>query len=331
MDRFAINITGTPGTMIERASHSGIFEKAVINISYTLACTENHLGPRCEQLCFDRDCPCEPGFTGVFCATSINDCVSASCEENQTCVDGHLNYTCTCGPGHTCSTDYDSNEPLDICADANCGENEVCERMDDNLNYTCVVCEFGLTGDQRNCATACEGVDCGNGECVLITINEVMDYTCVCYSGFTDGRYCFGSTTPDVDTADTMTIIITSLAVVASAVIILAASIVIAVCLVRCIRMRRGLKSIDESTVTSPSTATITTTSFFEQSNNYDYPIVRIAPIARDRDIEPRAYETIQRFDYGHNPSYGIHGANQANQPNNLNQQTGEDEDQIYY
>lgn len=324
MDRFAVNITGIPGsTMIEGETHSGIFGQAEISISYNLACTENYYGPRCEQLCLSGSCPCDPGFTGQFCATSIDDCDSVSCGENQMCIDGHLNYTCTCLPGYTgqdCSTD--TNEP-DVCADVSCGENRVCVRGGDTSDYTCA-CDSGLTGE--NCVTAsdmCEGVDCGDGICAPVTIDERNTITCVCDSGFGDREYCYGNTTP------TVVIIIIS-TIVTFAVLFLVACIIVVVCLIRCIKMRRKFKNSDdlaqntEITVTSPSSTTTTTmtTPFFEQSDYYDYPTV---PIAREGNIAPRPYET--NVDCGPNPSYGIRGTI----PVRLDQETGEDEDHYYY
>ena len=50
-------------------------------MNFTLVCTENFYGPNCDMSCLDN-CTCEPGFTGEFCATSLDDCVEVECGLN---------------------------------------------------------------------------------------------------------------------------------------------------------------------------------------------------------------------------------------------------------
>ena len=141
IDRFVINVTDIPvsSTTNEIKTIQGIFGFAAVNVMIRLVCTVNYYGPTCDTLCFSN-CACSPGFTGEFCATSINDCVGVECGENQRCVDAHLNYTCECEPGHTgpdCLTDMDN------CIAVDCN-NGVC--VDEIASFSCV-CETGYVGD----------------------------------------------------------------------------------------------------------------------------------------------------------------------------------------
>lgn len=44
-------------------------------------------------------CECKPGYQGAAC-TNINDCTATSCAAGSTCVDGVMDFTCTCGTGY---------------------------------------------------------------------------------------------------------------------------------------------------------------------------------------------------------------------------------------
>ena len=104
----------------------------------TLVCTENFYGPNCNRMCLDN-CTCEPGFTGEFCATSIDDCVGVECGLNQRCVDGHLNFSCECQPGYTgpyCAVN------IDECMSANCNNGNC---IDEVNSFVCS-CNTGFTG-----------------------------------------------------------------------------------------------------------------------------------------------------------------------------------------
>ena len=78
IDRFAINVSMPVGTESSRTTYNGIFGFAIVDASLKLVCAENFYGPNCDMPCLDN-CTCEPGFTGEFCATSIDDCVGAEC------------------------------------------------------------------------------------------------------------------------------------------------------------------------------------------------------------------------------------------------------------
>ena len=159
------------GSTTERTTYPGIFGFATIDMNFTLVCTENFYGPNCNT--------CEPGFTGEFCATSIDDCVGVECGLNQRCVDGHLNFSCVCQPGYTgpdCAVD------IDECMSANCNNGRC---VDELASFSCI-CDPGYTG--QDCAINiddCLSANCNNGHC----IDEVNSFVCSCNNGFT-GQFC---------------------------------------------------------------------------------------------------------------------------------------------
>ena len=171
---------------------TGMFDLAEIILTFEVLCTNNYHGPNCDVLCTTGDCTCDPGFTGPFCASSIDDCVDVDCGVNQRCEDGHFNYTCVCEPGFT-GPDCFTN--INNCESVNCNSG-TCE---DGINSFVCICDLGSTG--QFCATSineCAGVDCGeNQRCV----DGHLNYTCVCEPGFTgpdcqtDIDDCVGRTT----------------------------------------------------------------------------------------------------------------------------------------
>ena len=155
------------GSTTERTTYPGIFGFAMIDMNFTLVCTENFYGPNCNT--------CEPGFTGEFCATSIDDCVGVECGLNQRCVDGHLNFSCECQPGYTgpnCAVD------IDECMSANCNNGRCIDQL---ASFLCM-CDSGFT--DPDCATNiddCLSVNCNNGYC----IDKVNTFLCNCNTGYT--------------------------------------------------------------------------------------------------------------------------------------------------
>ena len=147
-------------------------------MNFTLVCTENFYGPNCNRMCLDN-CTCEPGFTGEFCATSIDDCVGVECGLNQRCVDGHLNFSCGCQPGYTgssCTID------IDECLSADCNNGRCINELP---SFSCI-CDSGYTGPDCGInINECVGVNCNHGYCV----DEVASFSCICNNGFT-GKFC---------------------------------------------------------------------------------------------------------------------------------------------
>jgi len=66
--------------------------------------------------------------TGDRCEVDIDDCATATCANNGTCIDALAEYTCLCSPGFTgvfCDVD------IDECASAPCYNNATCH---DSIN-----------------------------------------------------------------------------------------------------------------------------------------------------------------------------------------------------
>ena len=62
-------------------------------VYYTLHCNEEHV--------YNTRILLYTGYEGVKCVTLIDDCIGNRCENGATCVDKHLEYTCTCLKGFT--------------------------------------------------------------------------------------------------------------------------------------------------------------------------------------------------------------------------------------
>ena len=99
MDSFPTNLT--LGTMVSRRTLNGQFGLATIELEVSLVCTGNFYGPDCTLVCNSPPCPCDPGFTGDFCAINIDECASVDCSGRGVCSDGVNSYTCACQDGYS--------------------------------------------------------------------------------------------------------------------------------------------------------------------------------------------------------------------------------------
>ena len=177
IDRFAINVSIPIGTEMERTTYQGIFGFAAIDISFRVVCAEDFYGPNCDMPCLDN-CTCEPGFTGEFCATSIDDCVGVKCGLNQRCVDGHLSFSCECQPGYTgpnCTMD------INECIGINCTNGEC---IDGLASFVCA-CDHGYTG--QFCETRLDGYE------LQVTIYSFFNPIGACADLLCDGACCEAS------------------------------------------------------------------------------------------------------------------------------------------
>ncbi|KAL3853108.1 hypothetical protein ACJMK2_016685 [Sinanodonta woodiana] len=169
--------------------------------SFICKCDESWSGPLCQTfhdcwlnpcrhgICNELDkggynCVCDPGYTGYNCSVNIDDCVSHSCMNNATCIDGVNNFTCACLPGFVGNL-CENN----ICENVSCsGDHGVCQILSgqDPRGYECI-CKRGWTGlfcerDQNECLERiCEH----NGTC----INVNGSFSCSC-SQFWTGEKC---------------------------------------------------------------------------------------------------------------------------------------------
>ena len=72
-------------------------------------------------------------LTGERCEVDIDDCATATCANNGTCIDGVAEYTCQCAPGFR-GVICDVNN--DECASAPCYNNATCH---DSVNSVVLV------------------------------------------------------------------------------------------------------------------------------------------------------------------------------------------------
>lgn len=103
--------------------------------NFTCICKEGFEGALCDQafclvepcrnegICLTSEmpeCKCQPGYTGKYCETEIDECASTPCQNNATCTDLLADYRCDCsGTGFT-----GSNCEIDIdeCLEGGCIE-----------------------------------------------------------------------------------------------------------------------------------------------------------------------------------------------------------------
>ncbi len=201
VDRWRLN--GQPTEFTAGASLSsqiyypGIHGFGRLRMSFRVECAEYYSGEFCENLneclsesincnqgnCVDGDgsgtCMCNPGYTGQFCGTEINECevLNIDCNENEQCMDELNSYTCVCNAGYTgadCETD------IDDCVNVNCsGRGNCTDRVngfdcDCFPGYTDAICQTDID--------ECDGINCsGNGRCV----DMVSMFLCDCEPGYT--------------------------------------------------------------------------------------------------------------------------------------------------
>ncbi|XP_053372499.1 uncharacterized protein LOC128546249 isoform X2 [Mercenaria mercenaria] len=109
-----------------------------------------------------------------------DECLSNPCQNNATCVDGIIEFTCACAPGYegiTCENDIDECEPHPCLNGATC-EHDIDE-------YSCT-CPEGFSG--VNCEIdddECESSPCQNGTC----LDLINGYNCTCVPGY-EGVNC---------------------------------------------------------------------------------------------------------------------------------------------
>ena len=130
----------------------------------------------CSDTTGTAQCVCDPGFSGVACATNINDCAGAPCLNGSTCTDAVAGYTCSCLPGFTglnCQTN------INECAPAPCLNGGMC--VDGINGYTCN-CPLGYAG--ANCETNID--DCAMAPCLngSMCVDGINSYTCNCVGGY---------------------------------------------------------------------------------------------------------------------------------------------------
>ncbi len=145
-------------------------------------------GGACTDGVASYTCACPADFTGATCETNVDECASAPCENGGVCTDGVASYTCECAAGYTGAT-CETN--IDECAAAPCENGGAC--TDGVASYTCA-CPAGFTGAtcEMN-VDECAAAPCENGGACS---DGVASYTCACPEGFT-GSNCETPLSPD--------------------------------------------------------------------------------------------------------------------------------------
>ena len=90
-------------------------------------------------------CACAAGYSGVNCATNIDECAAGPCANSGTCTDGVDSYSCACAAGYSgtnCTHD------MDECASNPCQNGGTC--VEGVASYACS-CTAGFAG-----ATDCQ-------------------------------------------------------------------------------------------------------------------------------------------------------------------------------
>ncbi|KAJ8043269.1 Fibropellin-1 [Holothuria leucospilota] len=134
------------------------------------------------------ECSCAPGFTGERCGSDINECASAPCQNNGSCVDGIDVFYCDCQPGfggpfcehcyNLCLPDCEANfkcENYGTCVYSEADGEVFCDCLPGYMGSKCEI-------DIDECAsTPCQN----NGSCV----DGIDEFHCDCQPGF-GGPFC---------------------------------------------------------------------------------------------------------------------------------------------
>eukprot|EP00794_Sanderia_malayensis_P015961 gene15961-17567_t len=159
-------------------------------------------------------CDCNAGYMGYLCSSPTNECQGNPCIHGN-CTDKHLDYTCSCESGGTCSADaagykckcqdgftgslcHNNTDPCQNNPCSNSGScvgvlsqcpsnNPTCVRT--YVSYNCT-CSGQWTGSKCENVQPCFNNPCQNGgTCIANTNTTSSNYTCACASGF-KGSQC---------------------------------------------------------------------------------------------------------------------------------------------
>ena len=135
-------------------------------------------------------CACQPGTTGLYCQTDIDECFSSPCQNGGTCVDQLHGFACLCpeyATGSICE-----NAP-DACTQKPCQNGGICRSRESEYEclcsnaYTGSNCEISIFDPRED---ACASASCQNG--ATCTAGR-SGFTCTCSLGFT-GKTCAKAT-----------------------------------------------------------------------------------------------------------------------------------------
>ena len=180
---------------------------------YTCICTQWFAGTTCQwtNLCLfsncsvegtqrctvtsevTYNCTCKNGYTDEYCMTNIDECASAPCLHDGTCVDGVAQYACNCSTSSGYSgTHCEIN--LDMCFSSPCQNSGNCTGNTNSYTCACSECYFGTHCEQER--NECLSNPCRHeGVCH----DALCGYTCECSSSYTGDRCQYSVTAPPDD------------------------------------------------------------------------------------------------------------------------------------
>lgn len=127
-------------------------------------------------------CACVHGYSGVYCQTEINECGSSPCSNGGTCIDSVNGFVCLCPLGYS-GTACQTN--INECASTPCQTGGTCT---DQLNSYFCTCPIGYSG--RVCQTSideCASAPCMNGG---VCVDAINGFSCDCSPTPYQGSRC---------------------------------------------------------------------------------------------------------------------------------------------
>ncbi|KAK6044769.1 EGF-like domain protein, partial [Cooperia oncophora] len=154
--------------------------------SFRCKCRDDHVGPTCNiwrsplincdvdgpLTCFNGGvcnttenkfrCECPPNFTGLFCETDVDECLTSPCLNGATCVNQIGTFYCMCPRGYKGTT---CEERIEVCSSRTCLNGGSC--IDGVNGYVCK-CAPGFVGQR------CQEVEFGRIVTVNTTNNGIL-------------------------------------------------------------------------------------------------------------------------------------------------------------
>lgn len=153
-----------------------------------ITCSDDHCqnGGLCVPQGHRSMCFCPAGFTGAFCETDVDECLSQPCYNGGVCLDEPQGYSCSCPPGYSginCQ-DQETN-----CRNETCPEQAMCKTEPGIGNHSCL-CKNGYTG--TDCDVTVNPCTFGENPCENAAMCVPLlqgRFRCECQPGW-DGPLC---------------------------------------------------------------------------------------------------------------------------------------------